>query len=202
MDRDTWSNKYKLNPGDGNIRHTNWGILAKGLRKMLSGPPPKNANSNDEDRNVDVEAQTPQNLDHLSDQKALPSNSMLDKRKRKLKDTVGDEYKDMPPNISLNIHNGSNSIEVMVCAGVATGLQIGVLVWSWYAKDQKLSALKPVVGFWLQTIGTVVLALSLIVCAGIIDNGSCERCWSSKQSISFKLIMQVAQVHETVRSRC
>lgn len=190
VDSDTWSDKYALTPGDRISEHTNSGIPAKDSRQMPSEPPPKNANSNDDDRNVDVEAQNPRDLGYLSDQKALPSNSMLDKRK--LTDTVGNEYKDMPPNISLNIHNESNSTEVMVCAVVATGLQIGVLAWSWHAKERKLSALKPVVGFWLQTIGTVVLTLSLIVCAGIIDNGSCERCWLSKRSISFIFIVHVA----------
>lgn len=193
VDPDTWSkgsDKYRLTAGDRIYEHTNSRIPAKESHERPSESPPENANFNHKDRNVDVEAQTLQNTGHLSDEKAPPSNSMLDEQKPK--DTAGEDNKDMPPNISLNIHNGSNSIEVTICAVVAIGLQVGVLVWSWRAKEQKWSALKPVVGFWLQAIGTVVLALSLIVCAGIIDNGSCERRWSSKRSMSGKFNAHVA----------
>lgn len=200
MDLDTWSGMYGLIVDDRILKHTNSGIPAKESRKMLSKPPSENANFNHEYRKVDVEAQTPQNTGHMSDEKAPPSNSMLDAQK--IRNAARHEYKDMPPNISLNIHNGSNPVEVMICATIATGLQIGVLVWSWHAKEQKWSALKPVVGFWLQTIGTVVLALGLIICAGIIDNGSCERSWSSKRSFSFEFNAHVAQIPEIVRFRC
>ena len=59
-----------------------------------------------------------------------------------------EEYKDMPPNISLNIHGGSNIVELVVCAVFASTLQIAVLVWSGflayssYADRHKLTGSK------------------------------------------------------------
>ena len=85
-----------------------------------------------------------------------------------------EEYKDMPPNISLNIHGGSNIVELVVCAVFASMLQVAVLVWSGflayssYADRHKLT-------------GTVFLPLSLVLCARIVDNGSWERHWSRRE---------------------
>ena len=100
------------------------------------------------------------------------------------KDTVhplGDKEliknKEIPPNISLNIHGGGNSVELVVYALIATILQVAVLGWSSYAYKRKLTGSHPSVGFPLQAAGTVLLTLSLVLCAGIIDNGSRERHW-------------------------
>lgn len=93
------------------------------------------------------------------------------------------KYQDMPPNISLNIHGGSNPLALVACAFIVTVLQAIVLVWSGilayssFAHRHKLSGLKTSIGFPLQAIGTVLLTLSLILCAGIINTGSCERHW-------------------------
>lgn len=93
------------------------------------------------------------------------------------------KYQDMPPNISLNIHGGSNPLALVACAFIATVLQAIVLVWSGilayssFTHRHKLSGLKPLIGFPLQATGTVLLTLSLVLCAGIINNGSCERHW-------------------------
>ena len=94
------------------------------------------------------------------------------------------DCKDMPPNISLNIHGGSNPIELWVYAIFATILQTAVLVWSGFLvyssytqTRPQLIGLKPKVGFWLQAAGTVLLTWSLVLCVGIIDNASCERYW-------------------------
>lgn len=95
------------------------------------------------------------------------------------------EYKDMPPNISLNVHGESNPVEVIWYAFIATTLQVGVLVWSGFLayssfaqRYKLLTGLKPRVGFPLQAAGTVLLTLGLVLCAGIIDDGSCEQHWS------------------------
>lgn len=120
--------------------------------------------SNERDDNVDPESQLPEDTVSLEEYK---------------------EYKDMPPNISLNIHGGSNSIKLWNYAIIATILQIAVLIWSGYLayssfshRYKVLTGLKPTVGFPLQAAGTVLLTLGLVLCAGIIDNGSCERHWS------------------------
>ena len=129
MDSDTWSkenDKYSFTAGDRFYEHIKSGISAKGSRirssKSLSGT----ANFNSKDRSIDVEAQNLQNTGHFSDEKISPSISMFDTQKPT--DTAGDKYKDMLPTISFNIHNGSNSKEVTICAVIAIGLQIGVLV--------------------------------------------------------------------------
>ena len=125
--------------------------------------------------------------------RAQDSSADVDFESQAPKDTVDvkeyKEYKDMPPNISLNVHGGSNPIEVIWCAIFATTLQVGVLLWSGilayyssFVHKHKLSGgLKPRVGFQLQAFGTVLLTLSLVLCAGIIDNGSCERQWSRER---------------------
>lgn len=91
--------------------------------------------------------------------------------------------KDIPPNISLNVHGGSNPVEVGVYALTASALQAAVLVWSHHALKHKLSGSKPSVGFPLQVAGTVLLTLVLILCAGIIDNGSRERHWLMEEEV-------------------
>ncbi|KAL9611820.1 MAG: hypothetical protein Q9167_003547 [Letrouitia subvulpina] len=94
------------------------------------------------------------------------------------------EFTEMPPNISLNIHGGSDPIELIMSALVAAILQVAVLVWSGFlayssfAKRHRLIGSKVLLGFLLQAAGTVLLALSLFLCARIIDNSSCERKWS------------------------
>ena len=182
LDSDTWSNKYRLTASDKIDKHTKLESFAKWLRKRSSEPSSESADCRIKNRKFDVEASNLQNNDHISGDAGSSSGSMLDSQKSK--DMADDEHKNMPPNISFNIHNRSNSIEVTIFAVVATGLQIGVLIWSWYVKRHKWSASKPVAGLWLQTIGTVILTLSLIICAGIIDDGSRERHWSSKWIIS------------------
>lgn len=93
------------------------------------------------------------------------------------------KYQDMPPNISLNIHGGSNPVELVMYAFFATMLQVIVLGWSGFlayssfAHRNKFTGLRASVGFPLQAAGTLLLTLSLVICASIIDNGSCERHW-------------------------
>lgn len=91
-----------------------------------------------------------------------------------------DTVKEIPPNISLNIHGGSNRAELVVYAFIAFILQAAVIGWSSYAYKHKLFGSKPSVGFPLQVAGTVLLTLGLALCAGVIDNGSRERHWLAK----------------------
>ena len=93
--------------------------------------------------------------------------------------------KNMPPNISLNIHGGRNPIELWLYAAFATILQTAVLVWSGFLayspyvrKHPQLTGIKPMVGFSLQATGTVLLTWSLVLCAGIIDKATLERHWA------------------------
>ena len=108
-------------------------------------------------------------------------NGDIEKGLKDKVDPPGDEElvrsKELPPNISLNIHGGSNQVELVIYALIASVLQAAVLGWSSHAHKHKLSASKPSVGFPLQAIGTMLLTLSLVLCAGIIDNGSRERQW-------------------------
>ena len=93
-------------------------------------------------------------------------------------DTV--RHKELPPNISFNIHGGSDPVELAIYAFIATVLQIAVLGWSYYAHRHKFTGSRPLVGFPLQAAGTVLLTSCLILCADIIDNGSRERHLSIK----------------------
>ena len=93
-------------------------------------------------------------------------------------------YKDISPNISLNIHGGSKPIELWVCAIAATILQTAVSVWSAFTayssyarKRSQLTGIKPSIGFPLQVAGTVLLTCGPFLCAGIIDDASCEQHW-------------------------
>lgn len=168
MNPETWSKNYKLKKRNSIAKGT-------GSKKSFDKSPPISpeqhsekstvtGRSNEGDDNVDPESQLPE-------------------------DTAGLEaYKDMPPNISLNIHGGSNSIKLWNYAIIATALQIAVLIWSGYLayssfahRYKILTGLKPTVGFPLQAVGTVLLTLGLVLCAGIIDNGSSERHWSRER---------------------
>lgn len=185
MDSDTGSKenpKYKLIAGDKKGKH----FKLDGLTHLLS----KNADGNDRNMKADVEAQEIQVTGRRNSDNGLPSDSTPITQKPK--GVATNKYKGTPPNISLNIHGGSNPTELWVCAACATGLQVGVLVWSWHAEKYKLTALKPMVGFWLQMIGTVVLTFSLIACAGIIDHRSRERRWSSKWRLLITLDVYIA----------
>ena len=90
------------------------------------------------------------------------------------------EFQEMPPNISLNIHSGSDPVKMAIYAFIATILQAAVLGWSTYAHRHKLTGSNPSVGFLLEIAETVLLTLSLVLCAGIIHDGSYERHWSIK----------------------
>ena len=89
----------------------------------------------------------------------------------------------MPPNISLNVYGGSVRVELVSCAFIAASLQSLVLVWSGYLANSPpnhrlgLSGSKPVVGFSLQAVGTLLLTMSLILCARIINKSTHERHW-------------------------
>lgn len=197
MDQATWSrknNKYQLLSGDEKGKHTMSEISSIeshiGSSKPLSG----NVDGNNKNLKADIEAQTPQVTGHFNGDSNGDNGPRSNSRPNtpEPKDMAADEYTGLPPNISLNIHGGSNAIEVWVSAAFATALQVGVLVWSWQAKKYKLIALKSMVGFWLQMIGTVVLTFSLIACAGIIDHGSREQRWSSKRRNSITLDVYIA----------
>ena len=110
----------------------------------------------------------------------------------------------LPPNISLNIHGGSNPIELWVCATLATILQTAVLVWSaitayssYARKRSQLSGINPSIGFPLQAAGTVLLTLGLFLCAGIIDSASCEQHWPRQKK---SRIMTVSRIPSFVRA--
>lgn len=173
-------------------RHSKSEVSAKGSHIGSSKPLSENVednNNNNKNLKADIEAQTPKVTGRSNGDNGPPSTSKSDTPEPE--DITADEYKELPPNISLNIHGGSNPTEVRACAAFAAGLQAGVLVWSWYAGKYKLSAIKPMVGFWLHMIGTLVLTFSLIACAGIIDHGSRERRWSSKQRIIQSHLMSI-----------
>ncbi|KAL9034418.1 MAG: hypothetical protein Q9214_007051 [Letrouitia sp. 1 TL-2023] len=168
MNPETWSKNYRLKMRNSVASDTR---SQKCFDKSPAISPEQHSEkstvtgrSNERDDNVDPESQLPEDTVGLEEYK---------------------EYKDMPPNISLNIHGGSNSIKLWNYAIIATILQIAVLIWSGYLayssfahKYKLLTGLKPTVGFPLQAAGTVLLTLGLVLCAGIIDNGSCERHWS------------------------
>lgn len=171
LDPETWSKdgKYRLEDRDSSVRVAESENFSKkspvrlpeqSVEKATVIGVSKDANPSKEDNSGDIESL-------MSEKTALPT-----------------AYKNMPPNISLNIHGGSNPVELWVYAIFATILQISIFVWSGfityssYAQRHNLTGSKPSVGFWLQVIGAGLLTLSLIICVGIIDCGSIERHWS------------------------
>ena len=170
MNPETWSEGYELKArvlgakDPGYIKRLKT-FLAKLPNEALKNPSAislsVNAGSGNEDSNHDIEL-------------------------RPLEDTVpSTNHIEMPPNVSLNIHGGSNSIELVVSAFIATVLQVAVLVWSGFLSYSSftpnytsLIGSKPKVGFLLQAVGTVLLTCSLVLCGGIIDDASCQRHWS------------------------
>ncbi|KAF2673960.1 ankyrin [Microthyrium microscopicum] len=90
----------------------------------------------------------------------------------------------LPPNISLNSHAGSSIGELACFAATGAFLQVIVLIWAGFITFSKHGRSlnlggdsNSVVGFLLQTIGTITLALGLITCAWIIDYSTEENKW-------------------------
>lgn len=89
---------------------------------------------------------------------------------------------DLPPNISLNCQESISSWESWVYALLATLCQLGVIGWSgviclsprW---KKRLPAFKPVLGFCLLAAGTLLLTISMWMCAQVVDQGTVERRW-------------------------
>ena len=165
MDPETWSEGYKLNARNSSDNDTGSGRLSTKLPEKPS------------EQSMVVRVS--------EDEESGKTNNDRDPKSLQPKDTGRpSEYQDMPPNISLNVHGGSNPVELIMCTFIATILQVAVLAWSGflayssYAQSHKLTGLKSSVGFPLQAAGTMFLTLSLVLCVGIIDNGSCERHWS------------------------
>ena len=154
MDQKTWSKDYKLNLQDRSAKDTR-------SRKFFT-------NGHD-DRDIE--------LGHYEGTVHPIENNELVEDKELIEDEELIEKKEMPPNISLNIHGGSNLVELIIYAFIATILQVSALGWSYWAHKHKLTGSKPSIGFPLQVAGTVLLTLSLVLCAGIIDNGSLEQQW-------------------------
>ena len=158
MDPGTWSKGYGLKKWDSSDKDNGSEKLFTASPEQSSEQPTAvpvsdDADQGETDSNRDPESAQPKNMGQPL------------------------ENKEIPPNISLNIHGGSNAVELVTYAFVATILQVAVLGWSFYAHKHKLTGSKPSVGFPLQAAGTVLLTLSLVLCAGIIDRGSCEHHW-------------------------
>ena len=104
----------------------------------------------------------------------------------------------MPPNLSLNIHGGSDPIELWLYAAFATILQTAVLVWSGFVayspharKNPQLTSIESTVGFPLQATGTVLLTWSLVLCAGIIDKATLERHWRREEKSHVRMMSRL-----------
>ncbi len=158
METGTWSKGYGLKNWDSSDKDNGSEKFSTESPEQSSEQPTavpvsNAADQGETDSNRDPESPQPKNMGHPL------------------------ENKEIPPNISLNIHGGSNPVELVTYAFIATILQVAVLGWSFYAHKHKLTGSKPSVGFPLQAAGTVLLTLSLVLCAGIIDRGSCEHHW-------------------------
>jgi hypothetical protein len=92
------------------------------------------------------------------------------------------EMPEMPPNISLNCHREIPEWERWFYALLATVLQLGVIAWSgvtcfspkW---KERLPGFKTLPGFCLLVIGTLLLTVSMWLCAQIVDKGTVEHTW-------------------------
>lgn len=178
MNPETWSEGYELKARTLSAKDPGYmkplqRFLAKLPKEALKHPSvissSVNAGSGNEDNPHDIES-------------------------RPREDTVpSTDHIEMPPNMSLNIHGGSNSIELVVSAFIATVLQVAIQVWSGFLSysfytlnHTNLIGSKPKAGFLLQAAGTVLLTCSLILCGGIIDSASCERHWSREVNSPMK----------------
>ncbi|KAE8443619.1 hypothetical protein EG329_001552 [Mollisiaceae sp. DMI_Dod_QoI] len=91
---------------------------------------------------------------------------------------------DLPPNISINSHPGLYALELQLYTLGAIALQAGVLI---FAEKVTYSSLKDKLGgpdardgFILQVIGTVLLTISLTLCAWAIGDSTDETEWSRR----------------------
>lgn len=156
MNPETWSDRYKLKDGDSSAKDT-------GSSANLPEVPLEESTVVRISKDADSDK-----TDNSRDPESLPPKHTVRPPK----------YQDVPPNISLNIHGGSDQVELVMCTFMATILQAAVLGWSGllayssYASRHKVMESKSTPGFWLQCTGTVLLTLSLVLCAGIIDDGS------------------------------
>ena len=183
MDPKTWSKGYELEDRDSSDKINGSENFSTNLPEQPSRQPmvvrvSENADSGTTENNHDPESLQSEDadsgtMDNSHDLEPLHPEATV----RPL------EFQEMPPNISLNIHGGSDPVELAIYAFIATILQVAVLGWSAYAHRHKLTGSNPSVGFPLQAAGTVLLTLSLVLCAGIIDNGSYERHWSIKGGV-------------------
>ena len=165
MNSNTWTKGYELRKGDKSAEIT-------GSKKLPAKLPEQHL------ENITVTGVT-------EDADSGKTDNYCDLESLRPKDTVRPiEHKEMPPNISLNIHGESNPVELARCAFIATMLQVTVLGWSGFLAyssftcRHKINGLKPLIGFVLQAIGTMFLTLSLVLCAGIIENGRKVQQWS------------------------
>jgi hypothetical protein len=98
------------------------------------------------------------------------------------RETKSGEMPEMPPNISLNCHTPIARWEPWLYAGLATAFQLGVIVWSgvicfspkW---KKRLPGFKALPGFCLLAVGTLLLTISMWLCAQVVDRGTVEREW-------------------------
>ena len=164
---ETWCGDYRLRSRDlyatDNGSRKSFGQSPAMPSEQYSKMPTIAGRSSEKDGNIDPESQPPGDANDREE---------------------FEDDKEIPPNISLNIHGGSNPIELWICALVATILQLAGLVWSGFLAYSSLASrytlftgLKPTIGFPLQAAGTVLLTMSLILCVDIIDKGSFEREW-------------------------
>ena len=180
MNPETWSEGYKLksqNLGaeDPGSKKSSYKSLARSSEQLSESSPlidlSKIVNSyNDHD------AESQQSKDTI-DPKWYKSYFRHKKRKSTVPLPI---YKDVPPNISLNINDRRDSKNLWGFTVFISMSQVTVLASSGFiaylpsAHTFKLIVSWPKLGFWLQVAGTIFLSLSLVLCAGIIDNAGCK----------------------------
>ena len=99
-----------------------------------------------------------------------PDNSTSEqKRQSGNYSAMDDSLTEEAPNISLNLHGGSDVSELAFYAVLGIVLQVGVLVFSGFVAyhprlNSKLGGSSVRVGFPLQAAGTIFLSLGMFLC--------------------------------------
>ncbi|KAH0541543.1 hypothetical protein FGG08_004018, partial [Glutinoglossum americanum] len=124
----------------------------------------------------------------LGDTLSRPEGSQLPDKSPQEKEpqfVVNSDINNEAPNISLNLHGGSDIVELALFALLGIILQAGVLVFSGFAAyhphlNAKLGGPITRAGFPLQAAGTIILALGMMFCSLVIEQSTKEKRWVVK----------------------
>ncbi|KAF8253802.1 hypothetical protein K440DRAFT_575724, partial [Wilcoxina mikolae CBS 423.85] len=116
--------------------------------------------------------------------------------------TATSEEPESAPNVSLNLHGGSNIEELYFAAACGILLQFGVLTFSglsvyypqWNERFRKNGEPVRTYAFVLFALGTIILVWGVIMCSMVIERSTEETRWVAGQSYSRCIWLQKSHV--------